>query len=259
MEYEFYADIWFLTNFVMDIIALGIAGRIMKQRIHIMRLLLAGFTGTAVSLGLFFLMHDYLWYQLLIHLLVNPLMVWLYCRSRKLKQFLCQWVVTYLSVILLGGILEWSVPNLTGGRYFLPCLLFAAVFLWTAERIVGLIRRQKMVRYDLLLITTEGTIPVKGFFDTGNLLIDPLMGKPVHIIKKKILKEQIEKGKLLPRMIPFHSLGMEHGLLEAVTIEGMYILSEDQSLYLEKPVLGLAEEQLFQKDGCDVILNGKSI
>ena len=259
MEYEIYADIWFLTNFAMDSIALGIAGKIMKQRIRIKWLLLASSAGTAAALGLFFLMHDYVWYQLLVHLLVNPLMVWICYRSREWKQFFCQWVSTYLSMILLGGILEWGMSNVTGGKYFVPCLLAACIFLWIAERILGYFRRQKTVRYDLLLITKEGNISVKGFFDTGNLLIDPLACKPVHIIKKKILKEQIEKGKLLPRMIPFHSLGMENGLLEAVTIEGMYILREKQTLYLEKPVLGLAEENLFQDDKCDVILNGKSL
>ena len=51
-------------------------------------------------------------------------------------------------------------------------------------------------------------------------------------------------------MIPFHSLGTENGIMEAVTIEGMYILKEGQPLYLEKPVLGLAEERLFRDDGC---------
>ena len=159
----------------------------------------------------------------------------------------------------LGGSLEWSVSNLTGIRYFLPCLLSAIVFLWIAEKILEYFRREKETVYDLLLVTAEGTIAAKGFFDTGNLLVDPLVGKPVHIIKKKILEEQIEKGKLLIRMIPFHSLGTENGIMEAVTIEGMYILKEGQPLYLEKPVLGLAEERLFRDDGCGVILNGKSL
>ncbi len=244
MEYEIYADIWFLTNFVMDSIALWTAGKS---------------AGTTAAMGLFFLMHDYLWYQLLVHLLVNPIMVWICYRSRVWKQFFSQWVLTYLSVILLGGILEWSMTFLTEKKYFILCLLAALIFLWTAERILTSFRGQKMVRYNLLLITREGNISVKGFFDTGNLLMDPLAGKPVHIIKKKILKEQIEKGKLLPRMIPFHSLGMENGLLEAVTIEGMYILKENQPLYLERPVLGLADENLFQDDGCEVILNGRSM
>ncbi len=109
------------------------------------------------------------------------------------------------------------------------------------------------------MITRQGKIPAKGFFDTGNLLVDPIVGKPVHIIKKEMLQGQVEQGQLLVRMIPFHSLGRDHGLLEAVTIEGMYIFREDQPLYLEKPILGLAEENLFQDDRCQVILNGKSM
>ena len=66
MEYELYADVWFLTNFVMDCIALEIAGRLMKQRIRFRSLVLAGIAGSAGSLILFLLMRRYLWYQLLI-------------------------------------------------------------------------------------------------------------------------------------------------------------------------------------------------
>jgi len=39
----------------------------------------------------------------------------------------------------------------------------------------------------------------------------------------------------------------------------MYILREEQPLYLEKPVLGLARENLFQYGRYDVILNGRSM
>ena len=154
--------------------------------------------------------------------------------------------------------MEWSAANV-GVRYFWICLFAASVFLWSAEKILTYFRRQKDTIYDLLLITRQGKIPAKGFFDTGNLLVDPIVGKPVHIIKKEMLKGQVEQGQLLVRMIPFHSLGRDHGLLEAVTIEGMYIFREDQPLYLEKPILGLAKENLFQDDRCQVILNGKSM
>ena len=155
--------------------------------------------------------------------------------------------------------MEWSMSNLGGGRYFCFFLAGAMVFLWLADQLLGDFRRQKDIIFDLLLVTQEGKLPVKGFFDTGNLLVDPMVGKPVHIIRKEILKEQVEKGKLLTRIIPFHSLGRENGLLETVTLEGMYIMKEGHPLYIEKPVLGLAEENLFQDDRCDVILNGKSM
>ena len=67
VKYELYADIWFVTNFSMDIIALWIAGRIMKQRVRVWRLLLAGFVGTSGAMCLFFFLSDYTWYQLGVH------------------------------------------------------------------------------------------------------------------------------------------------------------------------------------------------
>ncbi len=69
----------------------------------------------------------------------------------------------------------------------------------------------------------------------------------------------MQQGKLPVRLIPFHSLGQESGLLEAVTLEGMYIMKEGHPLYLSKPVFGIADEKLFQDGRCDVILNGKSM
>lgn len=259
MKYELYADLWFVTNFTMDAAALWVAGRIMKQRMRIKWLLLASFIGTAVSICLFLLLDHYTWYQIIVHLLVNPMMVWICFQSREKKVFLCQWAITYLAVVLLGGLMQWSIFYLGEEKFFIICLVGALLFLGLVEKILGYFHRQKDTVFDLLLVTQEGNLTAKGFFDTGNLLIDPTVGRPVHIIKKEVLKEQLEKEMLLVRLIPFHSLGREHGLLEAVTIEGMYILKEGHPLYLERPVLGLAEEKLFQDDRYDVILNGKSM
>lgn len=259
MKYELYADVWFLTNFTMDSIALWIAGKIMKQQIRAGRLLLGSFAGTAVSMLLFFMWDDYTWYQICVHFFVNPGMVFLCYRSREKKEFLGQCAVTYLAFLLLGGILEWSMQNAVGGIDFVWYLSGAALFLAAAQKMLGHLKREKETVYDLLLITGEGNISVKGFYDTGNLLMDPLVGRPVHIIKKEILKEQIQQGKLPVRLIPYHSLGQESGLLEAVTLEGMYIIRENHPVYLKKPVFGMAEEKLFQNDRCEVILNGKSM
>ncbi len=259
MNYELYVDVWFLTNFTMDSAALWIAGKLMKQRIRAFRLFLGSFAGTVVSMLLFFIWDDYTWYQICVHFLVNPGMVFLCYRSRKKKEFLGQCAVTYLAFILLGGAMEWMMQNGAEGVQLIWYLLGALLLLAALEKVLGFLKREKETIYDLLLITGEGNISVKGFYDTGNLLMDPLVGRPVHIIKKEILKEQILQGKLPVRLIPYHSLGQESGLLEAVTLEGMYIMRENHPLYLKKPVFGMAEERLFQNDRCDVILNGKSM
>lgn len=257
MKYELYADIWFLTNFTMDGMALMFAGKLTKQHIRVRRLLSGAFVGTCGSMALFFFLDNYIWYQLWVHFFVNPLMVYLCFRSRGKKEFLGQWAITYLAVILLGGILDWGMRIFHGGKYYALCLAGALLFLLSAEKILDYFRRRKETIYELLLVTKEEKIPVKGFYDTGNLLMDPLINRPVHIIKREVLEGQIQKEGIPVHLIPFHSLGQETGWIKTVTIEGMYVMKEGQPTYHMKPVFGMAEETLFQDGRCDVILNGR--
>ncbi len=269
-EYEWYADIWFLTNFAIDAIALWAGGKFLRQPAPLRRILLGSLAGTAASLFFFLVLHDYICYQLAVHLFVNPSMVWLCYHKKKpfiresgdkerLKPFLRQWAAVYLAVLLLGGFLEWGLPKGTGSLHALVCLAGAAAVVEGADWLMLHIRREKETTYDLLLLTREGRIPARGFYDTGNLLADPLLGRPVHIARKSLIWGQIQREALPLRLIPYHSLGRESGMLEAVTLEGMYILQEEGPVYLDKPVFGIADEKLFQDDRCDVILNGKSI
>lgn len=255
MNYELYADIWFVTNFTMDAIALWLSGKLTKHKIRCRRLLLAGLLGTTTSLVFFFWLRHYIFYLLLVHMLVNPAMVYLCFQSRKIKEFLAQWAVTYLAVILLGGILQ-------AGRNLFPaagsCWLLAGglFLLLLGEKAAGYLKRRKETVLRLLILTESGQFPAVGFYDTGNLLQDPLVHQPVHIIKGELLEKQLAEEQLPVRLIPYHSLGTEAGLLEAVTLKGMYIFCGETSRYLERPVFGLAREQLFQSRECDVILNG---
>lgn len=255
MKYELYADIWFVTNVTMDAIALWLSGKLTKQKIRCRRLLLAGLLGTTVSLVFFFCLHHYTCYLLLVHLLLNPAMVWLCFQSRKVKEFLAQWAVTYLAVVLLGGILQ-------AGRNLFPavsgCWLLAAglCVLLAGEKAAGYLKGRKETVFRLLILTETGQFSAMGFYDTGNLLKDPLVNQPVHIMKGDLLKEQLAEEHLPVRLIPYHSLGTEAGLLEAVTLKGMYIFCGETARYLEKPVFGIAREELFQSREYDVILNG---
>lgn len=255
MKYELYADIWFVTNFTMDAIALWLSGKLTKQKIRCRRLLLAGLLGTTVSLVFFFWLHHYIFYLLLVHVLINPAMVYLCFQSRKSKEFLAQWAVTYFAVILLGGILQ-AGRNMfpaAGGCWLLAGSLLALIL---GEKAAAYLKRRKETVFRLLILTETGQFPAVGFFDTGNLLKDPMVNQPVHIIKGELLKERLIEEQLPVRLIPYHSLGTESGLLEAVTLKGMYIFCGETSRYLEKPVFGIAREQLFQSREYDVILNG---
>ncbi len=260
--YEIYVDVWFLTGFIMDAIALWAAGRLLRQPAPLRRVFLGSLAGTGGSMFLFFQMHDYMLYQLAVYLFLNPCMVWLCFHAGKkvqAKDFLRQLAASHLSMFLLGGFLGWVLPREAGGLSSLFCLAGAVAAVEAAEKLFVHIGRQKATLCDLMLVTREGNVQAKGFFDTGNLLVDPLVNRPVHIVRKSLLWGHIQKEGLPLRLIPFHSLGEPCGMIEAVTLEGMYILRDNRPVYLDKPVFGIAEEKLFQDDRCDVILNGKSM
>ena len=259
MNYELYADVWFVTNFAMDSIALWVCGRLMKQKIRGRRLFLTGFLGTAAAMACFFMMKHYICYLLTVHFMINPLMVFLCFKSRNIREFLVQYLFTYLVVILLGGMMEFSRGMWNSTLGYWTAVIVAAAFIFLMEKVGGLWKKQKDTVVELLILTGKRQIKTRGFLDTGNLLKDPIVNRPVHVIKAELLEEELAEGNLLVRLIPYHSLGKEHGLLETVTLEGMYILQGEVSVYLEKPVFGIAREKLFQSDGYSVILNGTCI
>lgn len=256
MKYELYADVWFATNFIMDSIALWICGKLMKQKIRVRRVILGSLLGTTGSILFFFFLKSYTFYLLLVHLVINPVMVFICFRSRRWKEFLAQWFFTYLVVIFMGGILEFSMGMWNSTIFYWIAVLGAVALIFLAEEIESVWKRKRETVFELLILTGREQISARGFFDTGNLLRDPLVNRPVHILKRELLEKELEEGKLSIRLIPFHSLGTENGLLETVTLEGMYILKEEVPIYLEKPVFGIAREQLFQSNDYDVILNG---
>lgn len=256
MKYELYADIWFATNCSMDCLALWLCGKLMKQSCRRGRIFFSGVIGTAAALTCFFIMKSYICYLLIVHLVINPLMVFLCFRSRNVKEFLMQYFFTYLLVIFLGGILEFSRGMWKGSIGYWITVAAAVLLILVTEQVKNIWKKQKDTVVEVLILLGERQVRTKGFIDTGNLLKDPLVNQPVHIIKEELLEPELAEGKFLVRLIPYHSLGKEHGLLETVTLKGMYILQGEVSVYLENPVFGIAREKLFQGDKYDVILNG---
>ena len=275
MRYVFYPDVFWVTNFAMDVLALTLARSIKKSRSRFWRILLSAALGASGSvllfLGLsvaglplfFFVGHRFTLYQLITHLMLNPLMLLTAFPVRSLKGFCKDMLITYLAMVALGGILSYGMTTLGQWKQFWIWALggFGVCMLalsWLESRKVG------QLEFELLLMTKERRLPSVGFLDTGNLLMDPILQQPVHIIQEQVLKEALKKEQLPVRYIPFHSLGQEHGLLPVVTLQAMYVKRVGEKngippLYIEKPIFGLAREKLFQGKEYQVILNGRGI
>lgn len=263
MKYEIYLDVFWVTNFVMDMLVLALVRRCRKSRSSLARILLSSAIGATGSVLLFLNIHDAMIYQILVHFMVNPIMILIGFPVKNLRGLLKDFFMTYLMTLLLGGILSWAMTALDQWEHFWIwalggvgiCMLFLH---WMEEQ------KSEELSYELLLLTGERKLRLTGFLDTGNLLTDPVVKQPVHIIQEDVLREELLKERLAVRYIPFHSLGQEQGLLPVVTLQAMYLRAAEEQgevlpLYIEKPVFGLAKEKLFQNKKYQVILNAKSI
>lgn len=261
MEYEFYPDVFWVRNFAMDALVLLLVRRFRRQGGKVCRIFFSAGFGAAASVLLFLCLPGFAWYQLCMHAVVNPLTVFLSFREKSLKSFGTDVLLSYVLTMLLGGFLSYGMETLGQWNYFWIWALGG--FGIGTLLLHGLLRRKEAGQvYEILLISNEQKLSLLGFLDTGNLLTDPTVQQPVHIIQECLLQEVLEKEGLPLRYIPFHSLGQEQGLLPVVTLKAMYVKGMGEKgaeslAYVEKPVFGLAKEKLFQSRNYQVILNAK--
>lgn len=257
--YEFYLDVFWVTNLVMDGAALILTGLVGRDRISPARIALAAAFGATSSACLFLWLSSFPLYQLLLHALVNPAMVRIGFSWKGWPGFLRQILEAYLTTLILGGCIAWLWPaHGPEGLFWLCAAVGVAICGLSALRAWARQRQERL--YEVLLIAGGRRIPLKGLYDTGNLLSDPMLHQPVHIIRQDLLTQ--EEGRAM-HYIPYHSLGNERGLLPVVVIEGMYVSKNGKrgggARYIEKPVCGMAEESLFSGRPYQMILNGMGL
>lgn len=259
MNYEFYADVFFLTNFYLDFLAVYMVGRILNQKKRLLRYLICCAAGSLAGCILFLVFENYDLYLLCVHFIVNPgITVGCFFPAKKgiYGKAFC---LMYFVILLLGGSVEWIYVTVAGRRYYELCLLLAAVpvalFLYILRR------KNKSVQtfYSVLLEHGEKKVSLIALYDTGNRLTDPYVKEPVHIISEEICESLGGKQAYATRLIPFSSLGCKQGMLEAFNIERIKIKTEEKIYEISPAILAAAEQEIFADRPYQMILNGESI
>ncbi len=255
MNYEFYADVFFLTNFYLDFLAVYTVSEILKQKKKPLRYLICCAFSSLIGCVLFLVIQNYDIYLLCIHFIVNPGMV-ICCFFPAGKRIYGKaFCLMYFVILLLGGSVEWLYITITDGRYYelslILTLIPVIVFLYILRR-----KRKNVHCFCQVWIEHQGKrIALQALYDTGNRLIDPYVKEPVHIISKEIY-ESLKGGEAFAvRLVPFSSVGRKDGLLEAFTVDSIQIEWEDAKAVLSPAVLAAAEETLFKNRSYQMILN----
>ncbi len=253
--YIFFADLYFLQNFLMKMGALWLTTKLLKLRIKkpILRMMcIAALTTFFEVVGLMWITN----YNLLlgiIHLIEVPCMVigliWPH------RDYMWKGIVSgYFWTLIINGVIE-ILWNLIGLGWLYPLLVLFGniiVILMTCY-IVRRIRMKKGI-YPVDIHRPDIIWTIKGYYDSGNCLKDPYTGKGVHIISSK-MAEKLELDAENKVCIPYHSLGNTNGLIDVYYVENVQIKKETQWIELGKVPLGVADNGIFQGKNYDMIIN----
>lgn len=277
MEYDWYADLFFLEEVYRDVLILWLAAVLMRRRAEALRLLGAGIAGGLCSTGSVYLelmgrcpaggqpVFAGIWevWKLLV---TGFLMIWIaFPGKQTMRQEkrnasadrgdswmkVLKWRGKELGVLVLSaGILQSGLAILRE-RCFLTgwkSLMFMGFFCMGVRFLaVALVRRPMIgkTRYQVRLFLNEKSKEFTAMADSGNRLVEPVTGKPVSIIAAADAKEFLgEKAGVL--MIPYRAVGTENGMLTGVLFDRMEVMSEEcGSIRIERPIVAISKEPLF--------------
>ncbi len=261
MYYEFYLDLYFLENLMMNALVLHMAGQIQKEKTSLIRLSAAAAAAAACSCAIVVLpIHKNVVCSLAVSILLCPFMVVTGYGKRNMIPMTIS--VMGLSV-LLGGIWELLRRCFPAPFYLVvPAGYLPVRLVWELHRRR---RRRAQYIYDVILQRGQKKTAVKGLLDSGNRLVQPVTAKPVHIVDfdeiKKLLSEQEIReltgllnleipsgasGQFL--YIPYHSIGDVRGVLPAITLDQISI-KHGESAHSTKGALAAISKEAVSSAG----------
>ncbi len=181
---------------------------------------------------------------------------WLF-RPESREYFLKLLIYSYLTIFILGGILI-LIENVLG-RKKVSMLSWGIVVVFLVvviEKIYIKISAKNDFVEVVLTISENQQCQVTALVDSGNGLIEPISKLPVSIVEEQVLrryKDLLQEEKF--RLVPFHSVGQEHGILEAYFIEKMEIKCEGEPVFIKQPIIAIAKGKISANEKYQMILH----
>lgn len=268
MYLEIYIDVLFLINFTMDIILLIILKKVRKLRSSVIRTLLAAIAGGINGCIMAFVPGLPMVIKFIfMYIFTTYLMVRIAYRFTNYKELMKNIIMLFIITFFLGGFLNslyyysdlgyFFKELLTDGmlsnvtvKFFL--LLSPVIFIGVRLFIKAFCEIKK--HHNLYMLEVKygsERLKLKGFYDTGNSLTDPVSGKPVAIAEygavktlfpdklKNTIELYLENGFLdvnstdteyaaAIRFIPYKSIGKENGMLIGIIFNEVIVHSIDE-------------------------------
>jgi len=264
MEYYIYLDVFFLRNFLMNLLCLMSVSLMLCRPCLWKRILLGSITGAlwnAVVLWSGFLVPG-------MTILTAAAMCCLAYYSGNPVQDVKALFLLLFTAFCMEGAITWFQSEIA--VFIIPAICC----------LIGKERKKQTEELKVILFFKGRTKEIAGFYDSGNRLLEPLTGKMVHIVCYEDIKdlfpesyrqvielyfetEFFESTKVTElqmyefTFLSYHSIGKENGQLLGIRMDSAEFESAAGKKTEEKVVIGLTKQSLFVKGRDRIIVNGR--
>ena len=281
-----YADIVFIENLIINFIILYVTVLIKKVKVSYFRILCSSILGSIYAVLLITMKTNFL-NTFISKIILSVLMIIIIYPNTKIKKIIETIILFYLISITAGGaavaisylIQDYKINIING----IPIVNFP-ILISGIGTIIGIILimatinnlktkiSKKDIFYDIEIYMGNSHTRIKALLDTGNMLKDPLTNKPVIVATKRSLKDLISEdildsinlilggdkiGKIMNnelknkiKVIPFNSLGNEHGILIGIKSDKIIVDNSE----IRNVIIGIYEKEFSKTRRYDALI-----
>lgn len=181
---------------------------------------------------------------------------WLF-RPKTRKFFGKLLTCAYLTMFVLGGTMNLVDSIWRGKGIPAVCWSLIVVAITVFWEVVFMKISLRSDIYPVVLTLSENKeCRVIALKDSGNGLEEPISKVPVSIVEEKIIrpyKDGLREERF--RLIPFHSIGKEQGIMEAYFIDKMEIIHEGENMIIYNPIIAITKDRISAGKNYQMILH----
>lgn len=257
---KLYVDIFFLVNFFMNFVVLLSQSFFQHKRIALRRLMIASLVGSLFAC-LFVLggIHRKILCFVLLYVLMSIVLVRIAFGKTTVGTMLKNILFFYSISFMLAGLLIQIKELFLFSMSSIVVLLVASSFLLFVRILLPKWKRWQSdvnVYYRVRLAYKGEKVCGNALWDSGNRLQEPFTGEGVMLGEKSFLSSLWKhREEPIQRVIPYHSVGKETGLLRVFQADYLEVEKENKWYRVENPWVAICEQYLSTDGEYEMILH----
>lgn len=246
-----YADLLFLINFLMDIVIIHMTGKIVRKRFKKVDALFAAFCGSIIAIIYIYVSGDNDLNRIIIMLITAAVMSMIIGSRQNLLRLLR--VMLFVTAVI-RGFYEIISNIVTAKEVLLPASVILCLIIITY---ISAEKSFSEIIYEVQISCGSERYFGKGLMDTGNLLCDPIYGKPVVVMSNNgWVDEMLKKYPQRHTAVIFSNINTQKGIMSGIRIDRI-VIKNANDIYQMKNITVAVGDMLKDNKEYELLLNAK--